>query len=1140
MKQLDRAIRLSASDLANHLGCRYLTWLDLRAATGEIDAPETHDPRLEALIERGFQHEAAYLDHLSDQGRVITRLPKADNVTAGTEQTLAAMQAGADVIVQATLTSGRWLGVADVLLRVDSPSTLGEWSYEVLDTKLARETRAGTILQLSLYTDIVGQLQGRLPERMHVVTPGRDFEPDSYRVLDFAAYYRHVRRQLEGAVDHPGQEPCYPEPVAQCDICRWWAECRDRRRDDDHLSLVAGIAKLQIRELEDRGTNALAGLATLPIPIAWKPTRGARAGLEISREQARVQLEGRQRGQHIHELLPVEMDRGLARLPEPSPNDIFFDIEGGRFVGEHGLEYLLAFAHQNGGTDLLYEHRWALNESDEKETFEWLVDEVMDRWCRDANMHIYHYAPYEPSALKRLMGRYATREDEVDRMLRGGLFVDLYHVVRQGLRASLESYSLKELEPFYGFDREVELRAASTALRRIESALELGYAIEEENEDLEVVCGYNRDDCISTFHLRNWLERLRDQTITGGTHVPRPEIRDADPADKLDERQQRVNALKEQLLSSVAVSLDERTPEDHARALLAEMLDWHRRESKAPWWQYYYLQVLTELELLDDKAALAGLSFVKRIGGTERCPIDRYGYPQQDSDIRNREELHLVNGDKFGKVEAVDRVRRCIDVKKTGAMKETHPTAFFAHSVVNADVLAESLFRYGQRVAAHGLERRDAHSAASELLLRNHPRLRDNGALSLEGENTLAATCRVAGSLDRSYLPIQGPPGSGKTHTGAHSITELVRNGKKVGVTAVSHKVIRNLLDKVVEVGGEDAACAHKVREKYDGDPDELAVLELNANKAARAALREGTVNVLGGTAWMWAREEFEQSVDVLVVDEAGQMSLSNVLAVAPAAESLVLLGDPQQLEQPQQGSHPEGTDVSALEHILGDHKTMPQDRGLFLDETWRLHPDLCAFTSEMFYEDRLRSKPELTRQSVNTNLITGSGLWLLPVEHSGNQSSSIEEARAVEALVANLLSGTPTWTDPDRTHHSISLADILIVAPYNGQVAAIAERVPGARVGTVDKFQGQEAPIVIYSMATSSPDDAPRGMDFLYDPNRLNVATSRARCACVLVVSPRLLSPECKSPAQMKLANALCRYNELARQITTPASRMA
>ena len=201
----------------------------------------------------------------------------------------------------------------------------------------------------------------------------------------------------------------------------------------------------------------------------------------------------------------------------------------------------------------------------------------------------------------------------------------------------------------------------------------------------------------------------------------------------------------------------------------------------------------------------------------------------------------------------------------------------------------------------------------------------------------------------------------------------------------------------------------------------------------------------------------------------------------------------------------------------------------MFLHETWRLHPDLCVFTSEMFYEDRLTSKPELSGQSVNTDLITGSGLWLLPVEHSGNQSSSIEEARAVEALVAELLSGTPTWTDPDKTHHPISLADISIVAPYNAQVAAIAERVPGARVGTVDKFQGQEAPIVIYSMATSSPEDAPSGMEFLYSPNRLNVATSRARCACILVANPRLFTADCKTPAQMKLANAFCRYAEMA-----------
>ena len=1132
MKLLDNEIQLSASDLANHLGCRHLTWLDLQSASGAIKAPKWHEPRLEALIKRGLQHEAAYLEHLETQGRDVTRLPRSDSVDTGAEDTLAAMGAGVDCIVQATLTSGRWLGYADVLMRVETPSALGDWSYEVIDTKLARETRAGTILQLSLYSHVVGELQGHIPEQMYVVSPGRDFEPESYRVLDFAAYYRYVRGRLEEAAQEVGDEPCYPEPVAQCDVCRWWADCRDRRRVDDHLSLVAGISKLQIGELEKRKTKTVADLAAVTLPIQWKPARGTRAGLKHVREQARVQVEGQDAGQPVFEFLPLEPDRGLARLPEPSPGDMFFDIEGGRFVGEHGLEYLLAFVRQEGSHDGKYEHQWAFNAKQEREAFEWFVDMVMERWSCEPGMHIYHYAPYEPSALKRLMGRYATREDEVDRMLRGGLFVDLYHVVRQAIRASVESYSIKELELFYGFERPVDLRAASAALRHIENALELGQELEPGDEELAVVVGYNKDDCVSTLRLRDWLETLRAERLAAGEEILRPVAARADPSEKIDERQQRVNALKQRLLEDIPAYATDRNYEDTARALVAEMLDWHRRESKASWWQYYHLQELTELELLEEKAALAGIELVERVGGTERCPIDRYQYPQQDMDIRRGDELHLSNGDTFGKVDEIDRIARRIDVKKAGAMKEVHPAAFFSHSVVRTEVLAESLFRFGDRVATRGFESADAYSAASDLLLRSRPRLLADGQLRLEAEPTLDTACRVVGQLAGSYLPIQGPPGSGKTYTAAHMIRDLVQVGKKVGVTAVSHKVIRNLLDKVAVVAGEAAICGQKVRARSGTDPEELRVVEFTDNARARSALREGELSVLGGTAWLWAREDFEQSVDVLFIDEAGQMSLTNALAVAPAAQSLVLTGDPQQLEQPQQGSHPEGTDVSALEHILGEDKTMPPERGLFLDETWRLHPEICALTSELFYESRLSSRPELSLQSIKTGAIRGAGLWLHPVEHCGNQSSSLEEAEAVEALVTELLAGAPSWTDQHGQTQPLSLHDILIVAPYNAQVSAIGERIRAARVGTVDKFQGQEAPIVIYSMATSSHEDAPRGMEFLYSPNRLNVATSRARCACILVANPRLFNADCKTPAQMRLANAFCRYAEMARAV--------
>jgi superfamily I DNA and/or RNA helicase len=274
--------------------------------------------------------------------------------------------------------------------------------------------------------------------------------------------------------------------------------------------------------------------------------------------------------------------------------------------------------------------------------------------------------------------------------------------------------------------------------------------------------------------------------------------------------------------------------------------------------------------------------------------------------------------------------------------------------------------------------------------------------------------------------------------------------------------------------------------------------------------------------------------VDVLFVDEAGQMALANVLAMAPAATSIVLLGDPQQLDQPQRGLHPLGAEVSALGHLLNGRATIAADQGVFLTETRRLHPDVCAFTSELFYEGRLTSRPENSKQRLNSgHPPDGTGLRFAPVEHTGNQNESPEEVERVAAMVEGLLRTGATWTDKEDKTNALGLQDILIVAPYNAQVAALTDRLPtGARVGTVDKFQGQQAAVVFYSMATSTPEDAPRGMEFLYSLNRLNVAVSRARCVAVLVASPALFQVQCRTPRQMELANAFCRYLEMAHPV--------
>ena len=447
--------------------------------------------------------------------------------------------------------------------------------------------------------------------------------------------------------------------------------------------------------------------------------------------------------------------------------------------------------------------------------------------------------------------------------------------------------------------------------------------------------------------------------------------------------------------------------------------------------------------------------------------------------------------------------------------------------VVNQDVLSTSLMAIVNDIDENGFAHAISNRAAKDLLMKRDPLLKE-GVVNVADEDVVKAAIRIASNLDRSFLAIQGPPGSGKTYTGAKMIIDLVKKGKRIGITAISHKVIRNLIDKTIELSREENVrieFIHKVKEKSEKVPDEIT--ETDDSKKVLDGLDQG--KVAGGTAWLWAESNSIEKLDYLFIDEAGQMSLSHALAASRAAYNLIMLGDPQQLEQPQKGAHPEGSDVAALTYLLEGRATIAENKGLFLATTRRLHPEICKFTSELFYEGKLHSLEGLENQVISgTGKFDGAGLFYVPVDHRGNSNKSVEEISVIEEIIRTLLQGT--YTNSSKTTSPLSKEDVLIVAPYNAQVSALIERLPGFRIGTVDKFQGQEAPVVIYSMTSSSHEDAPRGMSFLFSPNRLNVATSRAKSVSILVASPRLLEPDCKTIDQMKWANGLCRYVEMVR----------
>jgi len=1124
----------SPTSIADFLACQHLTALDRAVDAKQIRRPYFADPLLDFLIRLGQAHEQAYLTKLTEQGLTVVEIPTNGSRRDAAARTVEAIRGRADVIYQATFIDDQWYGRADFLVRVDKPSDLGSYSYEVVEAKLARSTKARAIIQLCFYSDLLSRIQGVLPDYMRVVLGG-GAKPEKFFVQRYLAYFRKIKHEFVTAQQAPPET--YPEPVEHCRICDWSTVCDAQWRKDDHLSLVANITRNQRQALTAYGTETVAGLARLPVPPAPKVEGIKDQAFANIHQQARLQVQGREERRNIYELLvPPEPEKGLCSLPAPSPGDIFLDFEGDQFTFEGGLEFLFGVLTIASDNDVVYEPTWAMKPAEEKRAFERFIKTVMERRRQYPDMHIYHYGAYEETAIKRMAGQHSTCVDEVDELLRGEVLVDMLRAVRQGLRASVESYSIKKLETFYEYKRDVNLPDANLALHTFQTVLAFGAGDENLDEIRSAIEGYNRDDCVSALRLRDWLERLRTELEEQvGAPLARPEPKEEAPSENLSEYLQRVRAVEERLMASLPEDKETWTASQKAIALLADLLEWHRREDKSKYWEYFNRCDYSDEEFITDRATLGGLVYVGEVEKVKKSTVHRYRFPLQDTTIERSLELRDPKtksraGDLQGDV---DYEALTIALKRGPSLADApHPTALVPYDIINAKAMRESLLQLGNWVADHGIEGDGSFAAARELLLRHAPRLKEKELADFEHLPALDAAKQIALLLDRTVLPIQGPPGSGKTFAGAHMIVELIKKGKKVGVTAVSHKVISNLLKGTCKA----ALGRHeklKIVQKCDGDDglEHDFVKIVDDNKGVDQALANNEAQIVAGTVWLWSRPEMADSVDVLFVDEAGQMSLANVLAASPAADSIVLLGDPQQLDQPQRGVHPDGAEASALSHLLDEQKTITADRGLFLAESWRLHPDICAFTSDVFYESRLKSRPENSNQRLNVaGSIAGTGLHFVPVEHDANQSDSPEEVEKVAELVELLLRDDATWIDKESMVKRITLNDILIVAPYNAQVSLLLRRLPrGSRVGTVDKFQGQEAPVVIYSMATSNPQDAPRGMEFLYSGNRLNVATSRAQCVTVLVASPALFDVQCKTPRQMELANAFCRYLEMA-----------
>ncbi|BBC99509.1 TM0106 family RecB-like putative nuclease [Sphingobium sp. YG1] len=1105
MRMLDGKLRLSASDLMRFKGCRHATTLDLRLMeVGDVTPAADGDEAL-LLQRQGDAHELAFLDGLRKTGRSIVEIPKDGiPIERSVELTIEAMRDGPDVIFQGALLGGAWGGYTDFLERIDRPSAIGPWSYEVVDTKLKRKPDPKHVLQLSLYSDLLTDVQELRPEAAHLqLGDGSRF---SVRLADVASYARNAQNVFETFLqDRPETRS---DPVSGCGLCRWKDHCRSEWEATDSLSLVAGITKSQRGKLEAFGIATLNGLADVEGRV---PKLSPEVQSRLT-TQAKLQRKRREGGPPGFELRDFQPGKGFGLMPQPDDGDLFYDIEGDPYY-EGGLEYLHGVWFRDKG-EWAFRAFWAHDRDAEGQAVAELLEFFVSHLRAHPNARIYHYANYEIAALRRLTAAHRVGEAAMDQLQRERRFVDLFKVVSGSLIASEKGYSIKDLEAFYMPKRDADVATAGASVVFYENWRETG-----ADALLEKIYDYNRTDCISTQLLRDWL--VADVRPADMPWPRLGEVPEAGALSNVAEEDAEVEALRSRL-EPVRARLG-----DEVADLLLDLNFFHKREDKPAWWAIFDRLAQESEDLLEDLECIQGLEAIgDPVKVTAKSFERTYRFPAQETKLRAGKKPCVKPAEMPEDIDLreLDATAGTLVLRRSTARGplpdrlDLIPAKPIANATLRNAVAAVT----GEIIQDTGRAR-----AVEQLLTRSVPEFtsgsRSAGIIDPNGDlpsQTSAAIADMAGTT----LAIQGPPGTGKTYVSALSIVDLIRAGKRVAVSSNSHKAIGNLLEAIADrATSEGLNCQVVQKANDDGDDDSHPGITLVQSNDAPEI---GTANVMGATAWHFARYD-APSFDYLFVDEAGQVSLANIMAMSRAAHNLVLVGDPMQLPQPLQGTHPGRSGESCLEYLIDGDRVVPEDRGIFMPVSRRMHPTICSFISAAVYEDRLHPDDAAGTQALlgadGTSLV---GAGVRSIAHSGRSQVCPEEIDAIRAHIAKVLGST--YRGRDGAERTVEYGDILVVAPYNAQVNALRAALPtGIRVGTVDRFQGQEAPVCLVSMTTSSGEELPRDIDFLFSLNRINVAVSRAQASAVVFASPLLLETPCRTVAEMMLVNALCFLRE-------------
>jgi uncharacterized protein len=1118
----------SPSDLTLYMDSPFASWMERRALIKPelLSSADAADEMMLLLQKKGSLYEKEVLESfLTEKLNVVQIVQNPDSE----QDTYAAMQSGADVIYQAALSVSRFKGYADFLIKVEGKSGFGNYYYEVWDTKLSKTLKPYVVMQLCCYAEMLERLQGRRPD--YIVAALGNGERRRLRTNDYFYYYQNLKSKFL-QVHQDFSEHRFVNPADSSRWGRWTNHAENILHEADHLSQIATITRSQIKKLHKAGVHTMQAIADTDCNFA--------KGIDVNvlmrlKAQAKIQKDSHGRDTPLYKILPHKSHRkiGLALLPPSSPLDIYFDIEGFP-LEEGGLEYLWGLTYFDTKGVRQFKDFWAHNKEEEKASFKAFIEWTYKRWLQDPTMHIYHYANYEIAACRKLMGRYGVCEQEVDQLLRNEVFVDLYKVVKGGLLLGEPRYSIKNVEHLYRAKRSTEVGSGGDSV--------VVYERWQDDKDgdtwetskiLNSIREYNIDDCNSTQELVDWL-RLR-QKEGGIDYLGITEVTETGLQEEVTDRIQ----LREKLLKK-AVQLKDQGDIKNAEvhSLFAWTLEFHRREKKPMYWRLFDRIGLSDDELVDDIDCLALCIRTNKLPYKLK-PRDRnyiYEYKFDPSqEFKGDCKQYIVLGverdnSKSFNVETI-KEKSCF---ATGlvALKSSQELESIITLIPDENIpvkpIPEAITKQAEALLSGDL----ADTAIVDFLMRNIPRIIDHQSgkpITLSGNPhvRLLEIIKAVCSLDNSYLAIQGAPGSGKTYTGKHVIAELLKLGKKIGISSNSHKAINNLLINTAEYCNSKGITGYFACTK-DTD-QELTQLGVDIYKNSDIARNLQPSCVIGTTAWGFARSDLENTFDYLFIDEAGQVSIANLIAMGRSAKNIILMGDQMQLGQPSQGSHPEDSGLSILDYLLSTTPTIHESMGVFLGTTYRMHSDVNRFISDAIYEGKLESDLDNDLQYIKVPdeyqgiLNKEAGIIPVPVCHDGNTQASEEEVNQIVLLARQLVGRI--FTAKNGIKRLIDWSDMLFIAPYNHQVnklrSALGDR---AKVGSIDKFQGQEAPIVFLSMCSSNANDSVRGMEFLFSKNRINVAISRAQCMAIVVYSPTLLETSASNLNQLEMANLFCK----------------